>query len=103
MLGFRCGSIPEVLDEGVTGKVIDNEEEATTALHEILSYDRGAVRRRFEERFTSTRMAKDYLGTYRKLLRKITTTREPRSTLGLSSERNNGITRIEINAGTGDA
>src|SRR6202040_670909 len=54
VLAFRCGSIPEVIDEGVTGKVVDSEEEAIAVLPDILSYDRRAVRRRFEERFTST-------------------------------------------------
>ena len=68
VLAFRCGSIPEVIDEGVTGKVVDSEEEAIALLPQILSYDRRAVRQRFEERFTATRMAKDYVGTYRNLL-----------------------------------
>ena len=53
VLAFRCGSIPEVIEDGVTGKVVDSEEEAIAALPAILSYDRRAVRQRFEERFTS--------------------------------------------------
>jgi glycosyltransferase involved in cell wall biosynthesis len=69
VLEFRCGSIPEVIDDGITGKLVDCEEEAVAALPEILSYDRRAIRQRFEERFTSARMAKDYVSTYRKLLR----------------------------------
>ena len=69
VLAFRCGSVPEVIEDGVTGKVVDSEEEAIAALPEILSYDRRAVRQRFEERFTATRMAKDYVSTYRRLLR----------------------------------
>jgi glycosyltransferase involved in cell wall biosynthesis len=68
VLAFRCGSIPEIIEDGVTGKIVDSEEEAITALPGILSYDRRAVRRRFEERFTATRMAKDYVSTYRQLL-----------------------------------
>ena len=60
VLAFRCGSVPEVIDDGATGKVVDSEEEAIAALPEILSYDRRAVRQRFEDRFTATRMAKDY-------------------------------------------
>jgi glycosyltransferase involved in cell wall biosynthesis len=69
VLAFRCGSIPEVIDDGITGKVVDSEEDAIMALPAILSYDRRAVRQRFEERFTNTRMAKDYVSTYRQLLR----------------------------------
>src|ERR1700732_3352570 len=69
VLAFRCGSVPEVIEDGVTGKVVDSEEEAVAALPAVLSYDRRAVRQRFEERFTSTRMAKDYVSTYRRLLK----------------------------------
>ena len=70
VLAFRCGSIPEVIENGVTGKVVGSEEEAIAALPEILSYDRRAVRQRFEERFTATRMARDYVSTYRQLLKR---------------------------------
>jgi glycosyltransferase involved in cell wall biosynthesis len=69
VLAFRCGSTPEVIEDGVTGKVVDSEEEAIAALPDIMSYDRRAVRRRFEEKFTATRMARDYVSTYRKLSR----------------------------------
>jgi glycosyltransferase involved in cell wall biosynthesis len=68
VLAFRCGSIPEIVDNGVTGRIVDSEEEALAALPEILSYNRRAVRQRFEERFTASRMAKDYVRTYRQLL-----------------------------------
>ena len=69
VLAFRCGSVPEVIEDGLTGKVVNSEVEAIAALPEILSYDRRAVRRRFEERFTAARMAKDYVGSYRRLLK----------------------------------
>ena len=68
VLAFRCGSIPEIIEDGITGKIVDSEEEAVAALREILLYDRRAVRQRFEERFTSTRMAKNYVASYRQLL-----------------------------------
>jgi glycosyltransferase involved in cell wall biosynthesis len=69
VLAFRCGSVAEVIEDGLTGKVVNSEVEAIAALPEILSYDRRAVRRRFEERFTAARMAKDYVGSYRRLLK----------------------------------
>jgi glycosyltransferase involved in cell wall biosynthesis len=69
VLAFRCGSVAEVIEDGITGKVVDSEVEAIAALPEILSYDRRAVRRRFEERFTAARMAKDYVGSYGRLLK----------------------------------
>jgi glycosyltransferase involved in cell wall biosynthesis len=79
VLAFRCGSIPEVIEDGVTGKMVDSEQEAVAALPGILSYDRHAVRQRFEERFTATRMAKDYVSTYRQLLRMRTSNGQRRS------------------------
>jgi glycosyltransferase involved in cell wall biosynthesis len=69
VLAFRCGSVPEVIECGVTGKVVDSEEEAVAALPAILSYDRRAVRHRFEERFTDAKMAKEYVSIYRRLLK----------------------------------
>src|SRR5262245_7851206 len=70
VLAFRCGSVPEVIDDGITGRIVDTEEQAATALAEVLALDRRAIRRRFEERFTSSRMAKDYVSIYRALRRR---------------------------------
>ena len=69
VLAFRCGSVPEVVDDGVSGRIVETEEQAMGALEEILAFDRPAIRQRFEERFTSTRMANDYLSIYRALRR----------------------------------
>jgi glycosyltransferase involved in cell wall biosynthesis len=68
VLAFRRGSVPEVVDEDVTGMTVDNVEEAIAALPGVLALDRRAVRRRFEERFTTERMARDYLKVYQSLL-----------------------------------
>jgi glycosyltransferase involved in cell wall biosynthesis len=76
VLAFRCGSVPEVVEDGITGKVVGSEDEAIAALTEIMSYDRQTVRRRFEERFTATRMAGDYVRTYRQLLKMRTASSE---------------------------
>jgi glycosyltransferase involved in cell wall biosynthesis len=93
VLAFRCGSIPEVIDDGVTGKVVDSEEDANTALSEILAYDRRAVRQRFEERFTADRMAKAYVSTYRQLLM----TRTSAATLRqLAFKGGNGVAPMSI-------
>ena len=93
VLAFRCGSIPEVIEDGVTGKVVNSEEEAIAALPEILSYDRRAVRQRFEERFTATRMAKDYVSTYRQLRATRTLTNPPRQ---LALNGGNGLAAVSI-------
>src|SRR5262245_20514578 len=90
VLAFRCGSVPEVIDDGVTGHIVETEEEAVEALSGLLSFDRGAVRRRFEERFSATRMAKDYLSVYRTLRRKRTTSVENQSRVSLRLEHIGG-------------
>jgi glycosyltransferase involved in cell wall biosynthesis len=69
VMAFRNGSVAEVIDEGVTGCVVDSEEQAICKLGSLLALDRGRVRRRFEERFTASRMASDYVATYKSLLR----------------------------------
>lgn len=68
VLAFRHGSVPEVVDEGVTGIVVDSEDEALCRLGYLLSLNRSNVRRRFEERFTASRMANDYTRLYRSLV-----------------------------------
>jgi len=73
VLAFRHGSVPEVIDEGVTGMTVDSMDEAVRKLPHVLALDRRAVRRRFDQRFTATRMAKDYVQTYRALLQGVQT------------------------------
>jgi glycosyltransferase involved in cell wall biosynthesis len=68
VLAFRCGSVPEIIDEGVTGAIVGSMEEAIAALPRVIALDRKKVRQRFEQRFSATRMAKDYVGVYRSLL-----------------------------------
>ena len=68
VVAFRNGSVPEVLDEGVTGFIVDDEEGAVAAVHELRGLDRARIRRVFEERFTSRRMAEDYVTIYRRLI-----------------------------------
>jgi glycosyltransferase involved in cell wall biosynthesis len=68
VLAFRCGSVPEIIDEGITGAIVDTLEQAIAALPRVIALDRKKVRQRFEQRFSATRMAKDYVGVYRSLL-----------------------------------
>ena len=67
VLAFRKGAVPEVIDEGVTGYVVDSLDEAIQALGGVLALDRAGVRRRYEERFTVARMARDYVEVYQRL------------------------------------
>jgi glycosyltransferase involved in cell wall biosynthesis len=69
VLGWRHGAVPEVIDEGVTGFVVDSMEAAAAQLGRLAALDRSRVRRRFESRFLAPRMAQDYLAVYRALAR----------------------------------
>ncbi len=68
VIAWDRGSAREVVDEGVTGFVVDSEAAAVAALDRIGTIDRAGVRARFEERFTATRMARDYVALYRGLI-----------------------------------
>lgn len=67
VIGWRCGSVPEVLDDGITGRIVDSEDEAVAAVAEVMEYDRDRIRAVFERRFSATAMAQDYLDLYRRL------------------------------------
>ena len=71
MLAFPSGSVPEIIDQGVTGLIVDSLEEAVAAMPRLLALDRNVVRRRFEDRFSATRMAQDYVSVYGNLLRSL--------------------------------
>lgn len=64
VLARRCGSVPEVMKDGVSGYIFDEVDEAVKLLERIDSIDRRSVRRYFEERFTASRMAEDYVELY---------------------------------------
>jgi glycosyltransferase involved in cell wall biosynthesis len=66
-IAWRTGSIPEVVDEGVTGFVVDSVEEAVRAVARVSRLDRYAVRARFQRRFSVDRMTNDYLRIYEQL------------------------------------
>src|SRR5690606_28550181 len=68
VVAWRQGSVPEIVDEGVTGYVVDDEDAAIAAVEKAFRLDRAAVRRRFEQRFTVARMARDYLAIYEAML-----------------------------------
>jgi glycosyltransferase involved in cell wall biosynthesis len=67
VIAFRNGSVPEVMDDGVTGYVVDRMEQAVQAVGRIPELSREKCRNVFEERFTVGRMTRDYLAIYRRL------------------------------------
>jgi glycosyltransferase involved in cell wall biosynthesis len=67
VIAWRNGSVPEIIDDGVTGFVVDNLDDAVTAAGKIGEIDRHECRRVFETRFDVARMARDYVDVYRRL------------------------------------
>ena len=67
VIAWPHGSVPEIVEHGVTGYIVSSIEQALAALHDAGKLDRAQVRRRFEERFSAARMAQDYLRVYRGL------------------------------------
>ncbi len=65
VIAWDRGSVREIVENGVTGFVVQDEQEAVAALTTIDTLDRARVRARFEERFTATRMAQEYVALYR--------------------------------------
>jgi glycosyltransferase involved in cell wall biosynthesis len=68
VIAYNRGSVPEIVDHGLTGFIVEDETSAVAAVRSLGTLDRAAVRRQFEARFTARRMALDYLTAYRKLI-----------------------------------
>lgn len=68
VIAYRSGSVPEVIDDGVTGFIVENEQQAVSALGRLKELDRRTIRTRFEDRFSANRMAREYESRYRQLL-----------------------------------
>jgi glycosyltransferase involved in cell wall biosynthesis len=70
VIAFRCGAVPEIIDDGVTGLLVASVEEAAAAVPAALQLDRKMIRRRFDERFQVARMTRDYLDLYDQVRRR---------------------------------
>jgi glycosyltransferase involved in cell wall biosynthesis len=68
VIAYDAGSVSEIVEDGVTGFIVSDENSAIAALEKIPTLDRRRIRQRFEERFTSRRMAQDYLAAYAELM-----------------------------------
>ncbi|MGH7088323.1 MAG: glycosyltransferase family 4 protein, partial [Stellaceae bacterium] len=73
VIAFARGSVPEIVEDGITGRVVDGPSEAVAAIRSVPGFEPHRIRATFERRFTSHRMAEDYLTLYRSLAE----TREP--------------------------
>jgi glycosyltransferase involved in cell wall biosynthesis len=68
VIAFNRGSVPELIDDGVTGFIVEDINGAIGAVDRLGQLSREKIRQRFEERFTARRMAQDYLSAYRSLI-----------------------------------
>ena len=69
VIAYNRGSVPEIIDEGLTGFIVEDETSAVAAVGRLSRpRSRDAIRKQFEARFTARRMALDYLAAYRSLM-----------------------------------
>ncbi|RFM28251.1 glycosyltransferase family 4 protein [Deminuibacter soli] len=67
VIAFNRGSVPEIIDDGVTGFIVNNVSEAVAALQRLPMLNRSVIRTVFEQKFTAERMARDYVQVYHQL------------------------------------
>ena len=82
VIAYNRGSVPEIVDDGKTGFIVEDEISAVADVGRLAELDRGEIRRHFETRFTARRMALDYLKTYQGLIEAV----KPRMKLVSSAE-----------------
>lgn len=68
VIAWRNGSVPEVMEDHVSGRIVSSIDEAVSAVYDVLAMNRAVVRARFEQRFTAERMAHDYVRIYEQLI-----------------------------------
>jgi len=68
VIAYRSGSVPEVVEDGIAGFIVDGEAQAIEGVKKVDRLDRSRIRARFEERFAASRMAREYEDKYRELV-----------------------------------
>ncbi len=68
VIAYRRGSVPEIMVEGQTGFIVENQDEAVAAVEKIAMIDRRRCQRIFNERYSARRMAENYVATYQKVI-----------------------------------
>ena len=85
VIAWRCGSVPEVIEHGTTGFIVESEDEAVAAVAAVGRIERARVRQVFERRFTAVAMAQSYVRLYRRLQGDLPAAGVDRERLGLAS------------------
>lgn len=68
VIAYRRGAVPEIVEDGVTGYVVHSREEAAECVGHLHAFDRAAIRRAFERRFTAAHMTQEYMRIYEALM-----------------------------------
>jgi glycosyltransferase involved in cell wall biosynthesis len=89
VLAYRRGSIPEIIDDGITGFVCESLAEMAEAVGRLPLIDRRRCRSAFEERFTADRMARDYVALYERIIEESTIQPSP-EICAIGSRHSNG-------------
>jgi glycosyltransferase involved in cell wall biosynthesis len=71
VVAYNCGSVPEVVDEGLTGFVVKSHREAVAAVKKLSQLERKICRSVFEKRFSAQRMVDDYLSIYESMINEV--------------------------------
>jgi glycosyltransferase involved in cell wall biosynthesis len=90
VIAYPRGAVPEVIESGLTGFIVGDADEAAAAIANVGTLSRAKVRERFEERFTSRRMAQDYLKLYARLAKPQAPVARNRALANLWPQRTNG-------------
>jgi len=67
IIAYGMGSVPEVIDDGITGYIVHNMDDAAKAVTRIDALNRHTIRRVFEKRFSASRMCHDYVSIYQRI------------------------------------
>ncbi len=68
VIAWNCGAVPEIVEDGLTGFIVNSEDEALAALRKVRDLDRHRVREACEQRFSAVTMAQAYLDVYARVL-----------------------------------
>jgi glycosyltransferase involved in cell wall biosynthesis len=90
VIAWPRGSVPEVIEDGVTGFIVESEADAVAAIGRARHLDRGRIRETFERRFSARRMAEAYVASYRALLESARS-RASDQVRGLTSANGTGV------------
>jgi glycosyltransferase involved in cell wall biosynthesis len=67
VIAYGMGSVPEIIDDGITGYIVDSVDAAAKAVRRLDALDRRTIRQVFQQRFSVRRMCEDYIDIYQRV------------------------------------